>query len=195
MVVIGIIAILMGLLLPVLSRVRQHARQVACASNLRQIGQLFLIYANANDGWVYPLGPGVTEVTRRLGMAFPPEQRWPVYVKGLERYDHPLLSCPQDEEPAAVHSYILNYNFAVHDLRFHSHDMAGLKPADFVVMGEKRTDSVFYFIAPGEFGEVDPYKHGLTRGSNYLFLDMHVNLMKGAGAESAFDPWNVPPSR
>src|SRR4051812_22879054 len=37
-VVIGIIAILLALLLPTMHRVRQHARVVACASNMRQIG-------------------------------------------------------------------------------------------------------------------------------------------------------------
>lgn len=43
--VIGIIALLIAILLPVLSRARESARRTKCASNLRQLGQAFTIYA------------------------------------------------------------------------------------------------------------------------------------------------------
>ena len=48
LVVIGIIAILISILLPSLSRAREAANRAACLSNLRQIGQMFHLYANAN---------------------------------------------------------------------------------------------------------------------------------------------------
>jgi prepilin-type N-terminal cleavage/methylation domain-containing protein len=50
LVVIAIIAILMGILMPTLSRVRAQARGVACQSNLKQWGTLFLMYTDANNG-------------------------------------------------------------------------------------------------------------------------------------------------
>jgi prepilin-type N-terminal cleavage/methylation domain-containing protein/prepilin-type processing-associated H-X9-DG protein len=50
LVVIGIIAVLIALLFPVLSGARNQAARVVCLSNLRQVGQAFLAYANANRG-------------------------------------------------------------------------------------------------------------------------------------------------
>src|SRR5688572_16444974 len=55
LVVIGIIAILISILLPSLTRAREAANRAACLSNLRSIGQMFLIYAHENKRQI-PLG-------------------------------------------------------------------------------------------------------------------------------------------
>src|SRR5215831_10241954 len=51
LVVIGIIAILVAILLPVLGKVKEQANKVTCASNLRQIGIATRMYIDENKGW------------------------------------------------------------------------------------------------------------------------------------------------
>jgi len=54
LVVIGIIALLVSILLPTLSRAREQAKNVQCLSNLRQMGNAVTMYASAWRGWGVP---------------------------------------------------------------------------------------------------------------------------------------------
>ncbi len=54
LVVVAIIAILAAMLLPVLGRAREKARQVVCLSNLHQWGMALLLYADERDDRLPP---------------------------------------------------------------------------------------------------------------------------------------------
>ena len=52
LVVIAIIAILAAMLLPALSQAREKARAATCMANLKQLGLVFLMYADSHNGYV-----------------------------------------------------------------------------------------------------------------------------------------------
>jgi prepilin-type N-terminal cleavage/methylation domain-containing protein len=60
LVVVGIIAVLIGLLLPVLNKARAAANRAVCLSNIRQLGNGILMYCNENKGW-FPTCAGAAD--------------------------------------------------------------------------------------------------------------------------------------
>ncbi len=58
LVVIGIIALLLAILLPVLSRARESSRRALCLSNINQLGRAVLLYAHDNKDVLPDAGTG-----------------------------------------------------------------------------------------------------------------------------------------
>src|SRR5688572_15279506 len=87
LVVIGIIALLIGFLLPALRRAREAATATACLSNLRQIGITFHLYANETKGWFPSGGPNRDFRLRSKGMVL----TWPerLVLQGSARQSLP----------------------------------------------------------------------------------------------------------
>jgi prepilin-type N-terminal cleavage/methylation domain-containing protein/prepilin-type processing-associated H-X9-DG protein len=100
LVVIGIIAVLISILLPALSRARESAKTVQCASNMRQIGLAMRMYIQDNKGAMLPgnefMGPTDYE-SGSGGSSFAPHVEWSMfdllwiggYVKGNGRENIP----------------------------------------------------------------------------------------------------------
>ena len=194
LVVIGIIAILIATLMPALAGARKQALSVKCKANLATNYKMLLMYANANKGHMVPLGPGAPNGVH-LGGFFPPEKRWPTLVFTPAVWNPQTLLCPADLEPVEEHSYLLNGHFKRHGIRYGS--TKGVSASDIVLMGEKKSHVTDYHMDLRQFEEVvEKFRHGLQLGSNYLFLDGHVDTKLPALAKDQIDPWdpNVPDS-
>ncbi len=85
LVVISIIAILMGVLLPALGRVRQQAKQIKCLSNMRQMGLAQQVYLPDYD---YHLPPSSCHSTD-------PNGHWLRVLSKYTREDL-LFRCPSE---------------------------------------------------------------------------------------------------
>jgi prepilin-type N-terminal cleavage/methylation domain-containing protein/prepilin-type processing-associated H-X9-DG protein len=91
LVVIGIIALLISMLLPVLGGIRRQAGQTKCLSSLRQIGVALQLYAQEQEGY-YPVAywdrgtAAPTDVPR--------EASWPDM---LSKYVHAAAAADRDD--------------------------------------------------------------------------------------------------
>jgi prepilin-type N-terminal cleavage/methylation domain-containing protein/prepilin-type processing-associated H-X9-DG protein len=81
LVVIGIIAVLIGILLPALRRAREQARQVQCMSNIRQLTAATLNFVQEHKGWMPGEGgKGVTLFNPDTGKVVPYNDVYPFLV-------------------------------------------------------------------------------------------------------------------
>lgn len=85
LVVIGIIALLISILLPALARARLQAQQVACASNLRQMGDAMVMYVN--DWKTYPSHVGMSSSGNPVAV-------WPTRLRKYTSGNRGIFWCP-----------------------------------------------------------------------------------------------------
>lgn len=200
LVVLGIIALLISLIMPAINKARAQANYIKCQSNLRQIGQAMIIYANNYSGWMFPPD---------AGLIVPVSQRWFVSVLKVptplnassedpKDWTPPIMRCPSDDpDPVNYHSYLVNHHLVEHNIRYSSRPPVGIPVSSVVVMGEKITDATNYYVEILGGGstydaQVEKYRHGKKIGSNYLYLDLHVDSNGPTVTNYGADPWDFP---
>src|SRR5256885_688362 len=102
LVVIAIITILLAILLPVIGRAREQGRRVQCASNLRQITQAWLMYADNNQGYLPAAAPKIATSDYDWLVWFKPLTQQKLDQSALAPYvrrplNPMLFRCPSDD--------------------------------------------------------------------------------------------------
>ena len=208
LVVIAIIAILAGMLLPVLGKAKESGRRITCINNLRQLGLSLVMYAGDNDD------------------LHPPRQRpnsWTTTLRDGYK-DLRILRCPTDiinpasliNDPAfpadsAPRSFIMNgwndyfqatmTNMTMSTIIYKSiPETAITQPAETILFGEKESSSGHFYMdfletpAGNDFEEVEHARHagGLgSGGSNYAFADGGARFLKYGRSVSPVNLWAV----
>lgn len=129
LVVIGIIALLISILLPALTRARAQAKNVQCQSQLRSMGQALLLYANENKGkipqhpstaiwlWDVPFGT-------RDAMVKPPRGGAAMHASGSRQ----ILYCPFFNEQNVDVLWDGNFDGTQHDFAVLGYIFLGWRP-------------------------------------------------------------------
>jgi len=150
LVVIGIIAILIGILMPALSKARQQAQTVQCQANLRTIGQGLQIYASQNKqclpwgDFVDPqYGYDVTKDTAnwivRVASALKPGAKGENFYYSLSSKG--IFRCPSAIVDRAAPEQVINH-YTAHPRLMPSYDKdynggVGLQPDPLTKQGDK----------------------------------------------------------
>lgn len=107
LVVLAIVAVLAGILLPSLIMVRRQARAMQCASNLKQVATVILLYASDHKGWYPP-----NDTTISPGAFWYDAQRCGQYMRTPGAVSNgdlrgPAVTCPEDA--GSERSYAMNF--------------------------------------------------------------------------------------
>jgi prepilin-type N-terminal cleavage/methylation domain-containing protein/prepilin-type processing-associated H-X9-DG protein len=152
LVVIAIIALLVAMLLPSLRRAREQALRIQCQSNLRQIYNGFVMYANEFRDRIPPTGScattggGWTRYLGRRGYWGKPDLL-PDFGYHRERW--PVLRCPSEQGSVKT-----GLDGTYYDYRY----VGTSYVMNFYV------SEYYYDLGFGPPGTTDVYRHGLFKG-------------------------------
>ena len=145
--VIAIIALLMGILMPVLQRAREQAKSAVCTSNLRQIGLGANLYAEASDLYVpRGKGGGTGEAWYQLFMPYLAQRPIDNDYRSVKIY-----RCPSYPDNQQTVCYVVN------GWAFNSKsDMVGHEIQEPTKLTACRRPSYTIYLADNEYGSWRP---------------------------------------
>lgn len=174
LIVIGIIAILIGILLPTITRARAASNRVACAARLKDIGNVFRMYLNDSKD-------KLPRVNTMPSVQPPPSGNPPSAVTVFEPYIKggvEVWRCPSDAitqpSPGSPDGYATYFEREGLSYQYNptlSALYAGKHLKDTALYQQKNSLELVLI-----FWDYEPF-HGKakTKGStNYLFADSHV---------------------
>lgn len=154
LVILAVLAILIGLLLPAVQKVREAANRMKCVNNLKQVG---LACHNAHESLGYiPGNPDTVDKTKATAQYFllPYLEQKAVYDLGEKGYDKriPTYQCPSDPTTPADPQYAPG-DYATNNLlfekRFKFPDVTdGLSKT--VLFGEKYARCSYWALTKGK---------------------------------------------
>ena len=169
LVVIGIIALLVGILLPAVSAARERSKRTACLSNLRQLAAASIMYADSFKGHYPNSNPHATpadyiqtnQVLTFLARAF---------LGGNAGVFH----CPSDRDPVPdrieTAAYVLPNSARV------SYDFYSVywQPEYGPIMGRLKSEAPLVWDLDGGNPNPNPEENHGTQGGNVAFADGHA---------------------
>ncbi len=197
LVVIAIIAILASMLLPSLSKAREAAKKSSCASQIKQLGQYFFLYADDyEENLPFCIGTKWSQAYANYWVDGSFAKAYIGYTS--ERKEDSLYACPshltKETNPYAFlgygYNYYIGYQTSANSLRVHPRTSETM----FLIEkgwtnGDECKGYPWYAYAPTTATSRFPYTLGRrhTGSCNMMFLDGHVEGRRAPITENMYD--------
>ncbi len=174
LVVISIIGLLMGILAPSLKRARETAQATQCASNLKNIGAAFTIYADE-----YPAAlPIAVNMPEPIATA-PPDEKTFMDAMMPHLKDQNIYCCPSDSERFTLRGTSYEYLPGL---------MITLDPRNAIAIASiaRKQPNLVPILCDGD--EVHPAPRDVIQPLKTVYYDAHVDWLWDAIPEVELPP-------